>query len=854
MENFMTERRYEAQDIEPKWQARWEKDHLFKVAEDPKKKKFYLLEMLPYPSGLIHMGHVRNYVIGDVAARYKMAQGFNVLHPMGWDAFGLPAENAAIERGIQPAKWTYNNIDYMRGQLKKLGISYDWDREFATCDPSYYRWEQLIFLKMYERGLAYKKTSLVNWCPGCQTVLANEQVENGFCWRCSSQVKQEMMSQWFFKITEYAEELLNDIDDKLEGWPERVRIMQREWIGKSKGSSIKFPLLCKEGEGEVDTALPHLNPPPAYAKATAGRLTKGRNYIEIFTTRPDTLFGATFMSLACEHPMVRELAKGTEHEKAVQGFIERTAKIDRATRLAGTYDKDGVFVGAHCINPVTGSKIPVYAANFVLMEYGTGAVMAVPAHDQRDFEFAKKYNLPIKVVIQPKEHHLDSKTMTQAYEGEGTLVNSGAFDGLWSVDAIEKITAHLNKKGIGGPTVSFKLKDWCLSRQRYWGAPIPIIYCEKCGTVPVSEKDLPVVLPQDVEFTGKGGSPLAKVESFINVKCPNCNGKARRETDTMDTFVESSWYMFRYASPHFEKGPVDKKAIDYWLPVDQYIGGIEHAVGHLIYCRFFTKVMRDLEMIALDEPVLNLMTQGMVIKDGSKMSKSKGNIVTCDDMVKKYGADTVRLFSLFAAPPEKDLDWNDQGIEGMHRFLLRVWRFVMNWLETPQSSPSPQGGEGRGEGEPALQRMTHKAIKKVTEDIERYHFNTAIAAIMEFVNYLYQTGAEAVSRQAIETLIIILSPFAPHVAEELCGLTGKTTSILKQSWPVFDPQLIVEDTMQIVIQVNGKLRDQITIPVDANEDEIKSKAQGAEKVVQHIEGRQIKKIIYVPKKLVNIVV
>jgi len=818
----MTEHRYEPKDIEPKWQAKWARERLFTVTENPKKKKFYLLEMLPYPSGLIHMGHVRNYVIGDVAARYKMMQGFNVLHPMGWDAFGLPAENAAIERRVHPAKWTYDNIDYMRSQLKRLGISYDWEREFATCDPSYYGWEQLIFLKMYERGLAYKKTSLVNWCPGCKTVLANEQVEGGFCWRCSSQVKQEMMSQWFFKITDYAEELLNDVDDKLQGWPERVRIMQREWIGKSKGAFIDFQI---ENRNEK---------------------------IRIFTTRPDTLYGATFMSLACEHPMVRELAKGAGHDKEVDKFIERTAKIDRATRLAGAYEKDGVFIGAHCVNPVTGSKIPIYAANFVLMEYGTGAVMAVPAHDQRDFEFAKKYKLPIKVVIQPKEHHLDPKTMTQAHEGDGKLVNSGVFDGLWSIDAIEKITADLNRKDIGGPAVSYKIKDWCLSRQRYWGAPIPIIYCDKCGTVPVAEKDLPVILPHDVEFTGKGGSPLAKIESFVDVPCPKCKGKAKRETDTMDTFVESSWYMFRYASPHYDKGPVNKKEIDYWLPVDQYIGGIEHAVGHLIYCRFFTKVMRDLGMIALDEPVLNLMTQGMVIKDGAKMSKSKGNIVTCDDMITKYGADTVRLFSLFAAPPEKDLDWSDQGIEGMHRFLLRVWRFAEGWLETPHPSPSPQGREGGGEGK--LVRMIHKTIKKVTEDVERYHFNTAIAAIMEYVNYLYQIGADATSKEALETLIMLISPFAPHAADELWEILGKKGNVLKQKWPAFDLNLIVEDVMQIVVQVNGKLRDQIAVPIDMNEGEVKSRAQCAEKVLNHIKGKAIKKIVYVPKKLVNIVV
>ena len=807
---------YEAQKIEKKWQKKWEDDGLFKVTEDPKKKKYYLLEMLPYPSGLIHMGHVRNYVIGDVAARYKIMQGFNVLHPMGWDAFGLPAENAAIERKIQPAKWTKDNIDYMRGQLKNLGLSYDWTREFATCDPEYYKWEQLIFLKMYEKGLVYRKTSPINWCPGCQTVLANEQVEGGFCWRCSSQVEPKTMAQWFFKITDYADELLNNVDDKLQGWPERVRIMQREWIGKSKGANIDFKI-----DGKDET-------------------------IRIFTTRPDTLFGATFMSLACEHPLVKILANDNGKEKEIKNFIERTAKIDRDARLTGNYEKDGIFTGSYCINPETGIKMPIYVANFVLGEYGTGAVMAVPAHDQRDFEFAKKYNLPIKVVIQPKDEKLNGQTMDAAFEGEGVMVNSGKFDGLWSTEGIEKITQDLEKKGNGNFAVSYKLKDWCLSRQRYWGTPIPIIYCDKCGTVPVPEKDLPVELPQDIKLTGKGGSPLSQTESFVNVKCPKCNGNAKRETDTMDTFVESSWYMFRYACPQYDKGPVDKKAIDYWLPVDKYIGGIEHAVGHLIYFRFFTKVMRDLKMIALDEPVANLITQGMVIKDGVKMSKSKGNIVACDSMIEKYGADTARLFSLFAAPPERDLDWSDKGIEGMNRFILRLWRLVDTWKQNPDAH--------KIKSNPEISRWQHKTIKKVTDDIERFHFNTAIAAVMEFVNYLYQIGPQNTPKEVIDTLILLISPFAPHAADEVWKTIGNKGYAGKQHWPAYDPKLMAEDTMPIVIQVNGKLRDTITVAVDTNEDDIKQKAQNAPKVVSHLAGKTIKKIIYVPKKLVNIVV
>ncbi|PIU55138.1 MAG: leucine--tRNA ligase [Deltaproteobacteria bacterium CG07_land_8_20_14_0_80_38_7] len=808
------ENRYEPKNIEKKWQDRWDKAKIFNATEDSQKQKFYLLEMLPYPSGLIHMGHVRNYVIGDVVARYKTMQGFNVLHPMGWDAFGLPAENAAIDRGIHPAKWTKSNIDYMRGQLKNIGTSYDWTREFATCDPSYYKWEQLIFTKMFEKGMAYKRTSMVNWCPKCNTVLANEQVEDGNCWRCSSIVKQQKMSQWFFKITEYAEELLKDVDDKLQGWPERVKIMQREWIGKSSGAMINF------------------------------EIAERKEKIEIFTTRPDTLYGATFMSLSCEHPLVKILTNGTEYQNKVDKFIEKTSKIDHTARLEGRYEKDGVFTGAYCINPVTNDKMPIYVANFVLAEYGTGAVMAVPTHDQRDFEFAKKYNLPLKVVIHPKDSSLDERTMDKAFEDEGVLTNSAQFTGMMSCDAIDKITEFLEQKGIGKKAINYKLKDWCLSRQRYWGTPIPVIYCEKCGTLPVPEEDLPVILPENAQFTGEGGSPLAKVESFVNVKCPKCKAKAKRETDTMDTFVESSWYMFRYACSDYTKGPLDKGKTEYWLPVDQYIGGIEHAVGHLMYCRFFTKVLRDLKIVDIDEPVLNLLTQGMVIKDGFKMSKSKGNIVTCDSMIEKYGADTVRLFSLFAAPPEKDLDWNDQGIEGMHRFLFRIWRLIDVWKQ--------ESHEEKASDE--LLRFQHKTIKKVSEDLNRYHFNTAISAIMEYVNFLYQIDTKQITKEAIETLILVLAPLVPHISDEIWESIGNNGFTVQEKWLVYNSEYLKEDTIKIAVQVNGKLRDAMSVNADSSDDEIKKLAQQTDKVAVYISGKEIKKIIYVPKKLVNIVV
>jgi leucyl-tRNA synthetase len=822
------EEKYNPRKVEEKWQANWEAHKTFKAARNSEGKKYYLLEMFPYPSGRIHMGHVRNYSIGDVLARFKRMRGYNVLHPMGWDAFGMPAENAAIQNKSHPAKWTYENIEYMRSQLKKMGFSYDWDREFATCDVEYYKWEQLIFLQMYKQGLVYKKTSFVNWCPKCETVLANEQVEDGCCWRCDSVVLQKELDQWFFRITKYAEELLDCID-QLPGWPERVLTMQRNWIGKSHGCEIDFPL--------------------------EGHLTK----IKVFTTRQDTLYGATFMSLAPEHPMALELTTPENREKVVD-FIERVKKTDKAKRTAEDIEKEGVFTGSYCLNPVTNRRMPIYLANFVLTDYGTGAVMAVPTHDQRDFEFAKKYGLPMQVVIQPEGEMLDPETMTAAFTGEGIMFDSAQFNGQGNGVAKEKIADYLEKESIGKKTVNFRLRDWGISRQRYWGNPIPVIYCDLCGTVPVPERDLPVILPMDATFTGEGGNPLAKVPSFVNVTCPLCGEMARRETDTMDTFVESSWYFLRYCCTGFVSGPLDKEETEYWMPVDQYIGGIEHAVLHLLYARFFTKVMRDLGHVAIDEPFKNLLTQGMVIKDGSKMSKSKGNVVDPDALISAYGADTARLFSLFAAPPEKDLDWSDQGVEGSYRFLNRIWKLVYEtgplFGEAGAVAPGSLSGEGR-----KLRRIVHKTIGKVTDDIEqRFHFNTAIAAVMELVNSISafepknHPANAPVLKEAVESVVLLLEPFVPHVCEELWECLGHQGGIETAGWPSYDAAAAVEDELLIIVQVNGKLRGKITVDASAAEDEIKAAALADDKVKSFTDGKSLKKVIYVPGKLVNIVV
>jgi len=822
------EERYIPKDVEEKWQRFWEDGSVFRATADAGGEKYYLLEMFPYPSGRIHMGHVRNYSIGDVMARFMRMRGRNVLHPMGWDAFGMPAENAAIQHRSHPATWTYENIDYMRDQLKSLGFSYDWDRELATCHVGYYQWEQRIFLEMYRKGLAYKKNSSVNWCPKCETVLANEQVEDGCCWRCDSVVEQQELDQWFFRITDYAEELLEHTY-RLPGWPERVLTMQRNWIGKSLGCEIDFPLEGREGS------------------------------VRVYTTRQDTLYGATFMSLAPEHPLALELTI-PERREDVAAFVDRVKRTDKAKRTADDMEKEGVFTGSYCLNPVTGRKMPIYLANFVLPEYGTGAVMAVPTHDQRDFEFARKYGLPLVTVIQPEGKSLDPSTMEAAFTEEGVMVNSDAFDGMKSGEAKERIADYLEKEGIGRKTVNYRLRDWGISRQRYWGNPIPIIYCDRCGVVPVPEKDLPVLLPMDATFTGEGGNPLARISSFVNVPCPECGGAARRETDTMDTFVESSWYFLRYCCPRFDGGALDRSEAEYWMSVDQYIGGIEHAVLHLLYARFFTKALRDLGHIDIDEPFANLLTQGMVIKDGAKMSKSKGNVVDPNALISAYGADTARLFSLFASPPERDLDWSDQGVEGSYRFLNRVWKMVFDLAPLVRDAGSV-GVSALGAEAAALRRATHKTIRKVTDDIEeRFHFNTAIAAVMELVNALASfdgkkdPGCAPVLKEAVESVVLLLAPFVPHVAEELWEGLGHPGGIGKASWPVWDEAALVEDEVTIVVQVNGKLRGKVSVAAGAGEEEVRTAALADAKVLAHTEGKTVRKIIYVPGKLLNIVV
>ena len=826
--------KYEPRDVEAKWQARWIDKKVFKATEEPGKKKFYCLEMFPYPSGRIHMGHVRVYAIGDVIARYKRLNGFNVLHPMGWDAFGLPAENAAIQKGIHPAEWTTRNIANMKEQLKSMGISYDWEREVTTCLPAYYKWNQWIFIRMYEKGLAYKKKSLVNWCPSCETVLANEQVEEGKCWRCDSAVGQKDLEQWFFKITAYAEDLLKDCE-QLTRWPERVLTMQKNWIGKSTGAEIDFAM---EGGGGA---------------------------MRVFTTRPDTLFGVTFMSLAPEHPLVLSLTKGTPQETEVFSFIERMKKTDREVRLSDTAEKEGVFTGSYVIHPLTGARIPVWIANFVLMEYGTGAVMAVPAHDQRDFDFAKRYRLPVrKVIVSPDAAAgRESSAMDEAFTDPGILVESGRFDGIPSEEAKAKITEFLEQEGAGKQKINYRIRDWGISRQRYWGTPIPAIYCDVCGVQMVREIDLPVVLPTDVPFTGKGGSPLAEHEKFLRADCPRCGKPGRRETDTMDTFVDSSWYFLRYASPGEAHRPVNSESAGYWLPVDQYVGGIEHAVLHLLYSRFFTKVLHDLGLISFREPFLNLLTQGMVIKDGAKMSKSKGNVVDPDYLIQKYGADTARLFSLFAAPPEKDLDWNDHGVEGAHRFLIRVWNLFHGHEQALRGAVPVQKADGPAGR--ALVRKTHQTIRKITEDMEKdFHFNTAVAALMELFNAIsdYLSSGEKIEagilRHVLERFVLLLSPFAPHIAEELWSFLGEKTPIFDtkgtRGWPGYDPLELAADEMVIVIQVNGKLRGQITVPSKAGAEEIKTAAQSVPKVQEWTREKKVVKVIYVEKRLVNIVV
>lgn len=827
--------KYDHQSIETRWQKKWEDSGIFQCDTEADKPKYYVLEMFPYPSGNIHMGHVRNYSIGDVVARFKRMQGFNVLHPMGWDAFGLPAENAAIKNGTHPAKWTFANIDNMRSQLKRLGYSYDWQREVATCTPEYYRWEQLFFLRFLEKGLVYRKKAAQNWCPKCHTVLANEQVIEGLCWRCDSAVEQKELTQWFLRITDYAEELLADLSKLENGWPERVLSMQRNWIGKSTGAEIRFAL-----DGRDDS-------------------------ITVFTTRPDTIFGATFMSIAPEHPLVEELIDGKPQADDVRAFVERIRNMDRIDRQSDTLEKEGVFTGAYCVNPFTGRKMPIWVANFVLAEYGTGAVMAVPAHDQRDFEFARKYDLPMQVVIQPQGEALDPATMSAAWTEAGALVNSGAFDGLANEDAKQRIADDLETTGNGRRTINYRLRDWNISRQRYWGAPIPVIYCDACGVVPEKEENLPVVLPLDVKTHDDGRSPLPHTPAFYECTCPVCGGKARRETDTMDTFVESSWYFARYTDATNDKAPFTPDALRYWLPVDQYIGGVEHAILHLLYSRFFTKALRDCGFIELDEPFANLLTQGMVLMDGSKMSKSKGNVVDPTEMIARYGADTVRLFCLFAAPPERDFDWSESGIEGSYRFVGRVWRLVEELREhllavgacssTAEDAKTPVARE--------LRLKEHATVRKAGDDLnDRFQFNTAIAAVMELVNALYLAKDELVADEsgrkvlssAMSTVLTLLSPFTPHLSEELWALLGHTESVSTLPWPRWKEDALVRDTVTLVVQVNGKLRGKLDIPADASREEVETLALNEPNVLRYLEGVTVRKVVVIPGKLVNVVV
>ncbi len=821
---------YNFQKIEKKWQKIWEEKEVFLSREDPQKSKYYCLEMYPYPSGAIHMGQVRNYTIGDVISRYKIMKGFNVIHPIGWDALGLPAENAAITQGVHPQEWTLSNIAHMRSQLKRIGFSYDWSREVNTCLPEYYKWNQWIFLKMLERDLAYRKKSKVNWCPQCQTVLANEQVIGERCWRCESLVKLKEMEQWFLKITDYAEELISG-HDLLEKWPEHVLLMQKNWIGKSTGAYITFPV--------PDTPLS----------------------IDVFTTRIDTIFGATFLALSPEHPLSKELIADSRQKEKLQKWIDKNIKNLRFRKEPGEVEKEGIDTGKKAINPFSGEAIPVWISNYVLMEYGTGAIMAVPAHDQRDFEFAKKYSLPIKVVIVPEGESPQGEP-EESFEDYGVVVNSGPFSEKPSLEAMEEMGQHAQEKRFGRKSILYRIRDWGISRQRYWGTPIPVIHCQNCGIVGVPYEDLPVVLPLDVKLKGEEGSPLEKVKSFVNTTCPKCKGDARRETDTMDTFFDSSWYFFRYTSPSEEKLPFSPQAADYWLPVDLYIGGVEHAILHLIYARFFCKYFRDFGLTLIDEPFPRLLAQGMVVKDGAKMSKSKGNVVDPDDIVEKYGADSLRLFILFASPPEKEFIWNDEGIDGCYRFLNRLWATMQENLDLFKQRSSPREETGIEEKTSKLRIKMHQTIRKVSDDIDkRYHLNTAISSIMEFYNLIKkekETLSQSVRgknllRESLESLVLLLSPFAPHLCEELWERMGHETFLFHSPWPSFDPDLATGEKVTIVVQVSGKLRDKFEAERDLAEDQIKEMALGSNRIQSIVGKKKVKKIIYIKNKLVNIV-
>ena len=821
------EERYDPQPIEEKWSARFQADPSLYRAEPPStgKPKYYVLEMLPYPSGALHMGHVRNYSIGDALARYMWMKGYNVLHPMGWDSFGLPAENAAIKAGVQPREWTLGNIAHMKSQMKRLGFAYDWEREVATCQPEYYRWNQWFFLKLYERGLAYRKKSKVNWCPECATVLANEQVVHGCCWRHeTTPVEQRELEQWFLRITDYAEELLRDLD-QLSGWPEKVRVMQRNWIGRSEGALADFQV-----------------------EETAEK-------IAVFTTRIDTIYGATSIQLAPEHPMTGKLVADNAGLRAqVDGLLAEQRKAKEVGDV-GAIEKHGVFTGRYAINPFNQEKLPIWVANYILMDYGTGAIMSVPAHDERDYEFAKKYGLEIRLVILPRrEGETDAEKSADAtipYSGtDSLLINSGEFSGLGCNEAMPKMAAYAQEHGFGKPTVTYRLKDWGISRQRYWGTPIPMLYCERCGIVPVQEKDLPVRLPEGVEITLTGGSPLGRLPEWVNTKCPRCGGAARRETDTMDTFVDSPWYFYRYTDARNDRAPFDSQVANYWFPIEQYIGGVEHAILHLIYSRFFTKVMRDIGLVRNDEPARRLFTQGMVLNEGVKMSKSKGNVIGADMVAEKYGADTARLFVLFAAPPEKEVDWRAEGVEGIYRFLGRVYRFVTRHVG--QTSDSP------GASDRIVLRKLHQTLKKITEDFEsRWHFNTCIASIMELVNVLYAEEANisaAALAEVSEKLALMLAPFAPYLSQEIWEELGQEGPVFRQCWPAFDAELAQEEEAEIVVQVNGKLRSRIHAPFGTPAEELERRALADGKAQPFLAGKKVVKVITVPDKLVNIVV
>ncbi|MCG2711261.1 MAG: leucine--tRNA ligase [Candidatus Omnitrophica bacterium] len=819
---------YDFLNIEKKWQEYWKQNNTFRSSVDKNKKKYYVLEMFPYPSGRIHMGHVRNYTIGDVVTRYKMQAGFNVLHPMGFDAFGQPAENAAIKHETDPKAWTEKCIGWMVKELKAMGFSYDWDRELSTHRVGYYHWNQWLFIKMFEKGLAYKKASSVNWCPSCETTLANEEVISGGCWRCHTEVTQKDLEQWYLKITEFEDVLLDELET-LKDWPQRVISMQKNWIGKSYGVEIYF----KEA--------------------------KTQKNIPVFTTRQDTIFGATYIVLAPEHPFLKEIIKGKPEEKSVLEFIDRVAKKSKVVRVCADVKKEGVFTGCYVINPVNKEKIPVWSADYVLMEYGTGAIMAVPAHDQRDFLFAREHSLPIRIVIQkPVTSNQKPVEMSEAYEDNGKQVHSGKFDGLDNEDAKIKIAQWMEEEKIGKKKVYFRLRDWLISRQRYWGTPIPIIYCDKCGTVPVKEDKLPVKLPENIKITGEGGSPLSKVDDFVRTECPKCGAPAKRETDTMATFIDSSWYFLRFCSPADDKKIFDPEVVNYWMRVDQYIGGIEHAVLHLLYSRFFTKFIHSLGLIDFKEPFQRLLTQGMVLKEGEVMSKSKGNVVDPDEMIKKYGADSLRICILFAAPPEAEFDWNDRGMDGAWRFLNRVWTSATSLIELKAACKCVENTPS----EKDLEFKTHAAIKKVTDEMNGgFKFNTAISAMMELTNAIVAALRESQESKtlskalidAVEVLIALLAPITPHMCEELWQLSGKKNSIVKAAWPAYEAKKLVQDEITIVIQINSKVRSKVTVPTDISNDELKKIVLEDEKTKEWLKDKQIKKFIIVPKKLANLV-